>query len=62
MEFISVDGYMASSTQIRASFQPFQMAAAGVTVGILLLDKSLKGMGQQPRDRSLSLHSDQLDL
>ena len=47
MEFIPTDGYLASSAQIRATFQRFQVASAGVSVGILALNESLKGLGQQ---------------
>jgi hypothetical protein len=62
MELISADGYMTSSTQIHATFQPFEVAQAGVSIGILALNESLKGLGQQTRNGSLSLYSDQLDL
>ena len=62
MELISTDAYVTSSTQVHTTFQTFEMASAGVSIGILVLDESFKGLGQQPRDGSLSLYSDQLDL
>jgi hypothetical protein len=62
MELISTGGYLASSTQVYAMFQTFEVASAGVSVRVLVLDESLKGLGQKPRHGSLSLYSDQLDL
>ena len=61
-EFISPDGYLASSAQKRTAVQPIQMAPARKSVGVLVFKESFKSLGQQPRNGSLPLESNQLDF
>ena len=60
MEFISTNRYVPPRAQVRAVAQPFQMAPARVSISVLLLNESLQGLGQQPRNRGLPPYCDQL--
>ena len=39
MKFISADGYAPAGTQIHATFQPFEVASPGASIGILALNE-----------------------
>jgi hypothetical protein len=52
MEFVSPDQDLATGTQIRASFEPLQMASLCMGIGVFVLDEPLQRLGQEARDRS----------
>jgi len=62
MKLISLTQDLATSTQVDALFKPLQMALSRVSTGVFLLNQHFKRLGQQPRDRSLALYCEQLDL
>jgi hypothetical protein len=62
MEFISLGHDLATGTQIRASFEPLQMASLCMGIGVFLLDKLFQRLGQEARNRSLTFDGYQLDF
>jgi hypothetical protein len=62
MEVIPLRADPAAGAEVNGVIEPLQVSALRVGVGFFLLDQVGESLGQQVRDRGLTLHSDPLDL